>query len=212
MQVEERMAGGALEAVETERDATGLDTLHLWNGVGGADEAKRWVESHLEASRTCVAELLAVAGPRTVENTLAPYDLAGWHLRMAGSQAHVMFMVHPLAAVRDVAQNLSQAVSAEGVALSLNQDVYRALEQVDVVNEEEATRYYMERTLLGYRLAGVDRDEATRNKVRALAETSAELSMRFSRTVQDDVRRIPVEDANELRGLADGLPGPARHS
>ena len=54
-----------------------------------------------------------MSGARTVENTLAPYDNACWHLRMAGSQSGVMFMVHPLAAVRDAAQELQQAISAE---------------------------------------------------------------------------------------------------
>ena len=177
------------------------DTLHLWHGLTGPADAERWVEAHLEATRNAAAELLAVTGARTAENTLALYDRAVWHLRMAGSQAHVMFMVHPLAGVRDAAQALSQQISAEAVGLSLNQEVYRALEAVDVSAEDEATRYYMERTLLGYRLAGVDRDEATREKIRALADRSTELSMQFSRTVQDDVRRITVEDPNELDGL-----------
>lgn len=174
--------------------------LHIWSSLG-APGAEAWVQDHLRRSRACIEQLLESPGQRTVENTLRPYDRAGWHLRMAGSQAHVMFMVHPLAAVRDAAQGLAQAVSAEGVALSLNQDVYHALTAVDVSGEDDATRYYMERTLLGYRLAGVDRDEATREKVRALAERATELSMRFSRTVQDDVRRVPIGDPNELAGL-----------
>jgi thimet oligopeptidase len=186
-----------------------MDTLHLWNGGGTADTAKQWTEMHLAASREKVAELLAVEGTRTVENTLALYDKAQWHLRMAGSQTGVMFMVHPAAAVRDAAQELSQTVSAAGVELSLNQAVYRALEAIDASAEDESTRYYLERTLLGYRLAGVDRDEATREKVRALSERMTELSMSFSRTVQDDVRKISVDDPNQLLGLpADYL---ARH-
>src|SRR6202012_2207527 len=115
----------------------------------------------------------------------------------------------PAAEVRDAVQELSQTVSAAGVALSLNQEVYRALEAIDSSAEDEATRYYLERTLLSYRLSGVDRDEATREKVRTLSERMTELSMSFSRTVQDDVRKIAVDDPNELLGLpADYL---ARH-
>ena len=178
-----------------------MDTLHIWNGGGTADAAKQWTEAHLAASRTKVDELLAVKGTRTVANTLALLDKAHWHLRMAGSQTGVMFMVHPADAVRDAAQELSQTVSAAGVALSLNQAVYRALEAVDASAEDAATRYYLERTLLSYRLSGVDRDEATREKVRALSERITELSMSFSRTVQDDVRKIAVDDPNELLGL-----------
>ena len=177
------------------------DALHLWSGLSAPEDAQRWVEAHLAASREAIDALVAVEGRRTVENTLAAYDRAAWHLRMAGSQAHVMFMVHPVAGVRDAVQALSQEVSAAGVALSLNQDVYRALEAVDAGSEDEATRYYLERTLLGYRLAGVDRDEPTRDRIRALADRMTELSMQFSRTVQDDVRRITVDDPGDLQGL-----------
>jgi thimet oligopeptidase len=177
-----------------------VDELHIWNGLAGGEEAKAWVEGHLAASRARVVELLAVEGVRTVENTLAAYDRACWHLRMAGSQSGVMFMVHPVAGVRDAAQELQQVIGAEGVALSLNKGVYEALAAVDVSEEDAATRYYMERVLLGYRLSGVDKDEATRERVRALADKMTELSMTFSRTVQDDVRKIEVE-AEELRGL-----------
>jgi thimet oligopeptidase len=178
-----------------------LDDLHIWNGEPTAEVAREWTENHLSESRSQVRQLLAVTAPRTVENTLVPFDRAQWHLRMAGSQTGVMFMVHPAAPVRDAAQELAQAISAEGVALSLNRDVYQALAAVDVGSEDAATRYYMERTLLGYKLAGVDRDDATRDKVRELADRMTELSMTFSRTVQDDVRRITVDDPNDLRGL-----------
>ena len=186
---------------KTTSTTTSADMLHIWSGLDTAEEAQAWVESHLQASRDRIAELLAPGAARSTTQTLALYDLAAWHLRMAGSQAHVMFMVHPLAPVRDAAQALSQVVAAEGVKLSLNRDVYKALEALDASSEDAATKYYLERTLLGYRLAGVDRDDATREKIRELADKSTELGMRFARTVQDDVRKIEVLDPNELRGL-----------
>jgi len=178
-----------------------MDTLHLWNGPATAEAAKQWTDHHLAASREKIATLLALDSPHTVSNTLTLFDQAQWHLRMAGSQTGVMFMVHPASEVRDAVQDLSQAVSAEGVALSLNQEVYKALASIDATSEDAATQYYLERTLLGYRLSGVDRDEPTRNKVRALAERMTELSMTFARTVQDDVRQIPVDNPNDLLGL-----------
>jgi thimet oligopeptidase len=188
-------------AETTTTTTTPGDTLHIWSGLNTAEEAQAWVESHLQASRDRIAELLAARTARSTVETLALYDQAAWHLRMAGSQAHVMFMVHPLAPVRDAAQALSQLVAAEGVKLSLNRDVYQALEALDAGKEDAATKYYLERTLLSYRLAGVDRDDATREKIRELADKSTELGMRFARTVQDDVRKIDVSDPNELRGL-----------
>jgi thimet oligopeptidase len=181
------------------------DPLHIWTALASADEAKAWVEHHLAASRACIAELVAVTGARTAENTLVPYDRAGWHLRMAGSQSGVMFMVHPLAEVRDAAQQLSQVIGAESVALSLNRDVYQALAAIDVSTDatsaDAATRYYIERALLSYRLSGVDKDEPTRDRIRVLADRMTHLSMSFSRTVQDDVRKISIDNVDDLLGL-----------
>ena len=181
------------------------DPLHIWNGLSDAASANAWVEHHLAASRSCIAELLAITGPRSLDNTLVPYDRACWHLRMAGSQSGVMFMVHPLADVRDAAQQLSQVIGAESVALSLNRDVYQALVALNasVKDADSATLYYLDCALLGYRLSGVDKDEPTRNRIRSLADTMTQLSMTFSRAVQDDVRKVPVDNPDDLLGLPD---------
>ncbi len=40
-----------------------------------------------------------------------------------------------------------------------------------------ATKHYVERTLLGYRLAGVDKDQATRDRLQALHEKATRLSL-----------------------------------
>jgi thimet oligopeptidase len=185
------------------------DPLHIWTGLADADAANAWVEHHLAASRACIADLLAVTSARTVDNTLVPYDRACWHLRMAASQSGVMFMVHPLADVRDAAQQLSQVIGAESVALSLNRDVYQALATLNTsladapTSADDATLYYLDRALLGYRLSGVDKDEPTRDRIRVLADTMTQLSMTFSRAVQDDVRKISVDNPDDLLGLPD---------
>jgi len=183
------------------------DPLHIWSGLADANAANAWVEHHLAASRACIADLVAVTGPRTIDNTLVPYDRACWHLRMAGSQSGVMFMVHPLADVRDAAQQLSQVIGAESVALSLNRDVYQALAALNTsltdTTADPATLYYLDRALLSYRLSGVDKDEPTRDRIRILADTMTQLSMTFSRAVQDDVRKIPVDHPDDLLGLPD---------
>ena len=58
----------------------------------------------------------------------------------------------------------------------------------------------MERTLLGYRLAGVDKDQATRDRLQALHEKTTRLSLEFSRNIQDGAKTIEATPA-ELAGL-----------
>ncbi len=102
----------------------------------------------------------------------------------------------------------AQRVSQAGAALSLNRGVYDALASMDLSGANGATKHYVERTLLGYRLAGVDKDEATRAHLQALHEQATKHSLDFSRNIQEGAKTIEAAP-EELAGLpADYL---ARH-
>ena len=62
------------------------DPLHIWVGKLDRSTAEQWVNAHLVQERKYVDELLAVKGPRTVANTLQPYDNAQNELALSGSQ------------------------------------------------------------------------------------------------------------------------------
>jgi thimet oligopeptidase len=87
-----------------------------------------------------------------------------------------------------------------GSALSLNRAVYEALVAIDLGGASAATRHFVERTLLGYRLAGVDKDQATRDRLQALHEKATRLSLEFSRNIQEGGKTIEATEA-ELDGL-----------
>jgi thimet oligopeptidase len=178
-----------------------IDPMHAWVGLKDGAGLDNWVQWHIGEERRLVADMLAVKDARTVENTLLPFDRAEENLTLAGSQAGIMFEVHPDKAIRDKAQALVQVVSAEGASLALNQEIYHALIAIDVSRSDAATKHYMERTLLEYRLGGVDKDQATRDKVKHLQDRMTEISLKFSRNVQDDVRKVPVRHVAELDGL-----------
>jgi len=178
---------------------------HPWNpaGTGSVDVAglEAWVEDRLTRHQQAIDQLLAVEGVRTLENTLRPYDDAVAELSAAGSQTGLLDSVYPDKAIRDTAQTLTQKISQAGVQLGLNQDVYRALAAVDVAAVDEATRHYIDRTLLQYRLAGVDKDDAIRGRIKELQDKATLLSLTFGRNVQENVNRVIVEDVAELEGL-----------
>ena len=105
--------------------------------------------------------------------------------------------------MRDTAQALTQTVTQAGVALGLNQKVYQALTEIYPDSADPATRHYLERTLLQYRLAGVDKDDATRARIKELQDKATQLSLTFGRNVQEDVKTVTVENVAELEGLPD---------
>jgi thimet oligopeptidase len=176
--------------------------LHAWE-AGGATSAEAltaWVSARLTAHEAALAALLAVKEPRTPANSLRLFDVAIEHLSLAGSQAGVLNSVAADKSVRDQAQLEAQRVAQAASALSLNRAVYEALVAINLDGADPATRHYVERTLLGYRLAGVDKDQATRDLLQSLSEKATRLSLEFGRNIQEGAKTITATPA-ELDGL-----------
>jgi thimet oligopeptidase len=176
--------------------------FHAWEagGADAPDALTAWVSARMADYEAAVAALLAVEGPRTPANSLRLYDEALEQLNLAGAQACILNMVAEDKGVRDQAQTESQRVSQAGSALSLNRGVYEALAAIDIEGASPATKHFIQRTLLGYRLAGVDKDQATRDHLQALHEKATRLSLEFSRNIQEGAKTIQATP-EELEGL-----------
>jgi thimet oligopeptidase len=159
-----------------------------------------WVEERLRLHQEAI-ELVTRAPERTLETTLRAYDDALALLGLAGSQTGLMHSVYPNKEVRDTAEALLQRISQAGVELSLNREVYQALAAIDATGADAATKHYLDRTLLQYRLAGVDKDDATRARIKELQDQGTLLCLTFARNVQEGGNTVTVEDAVELEGL-----------
>jgi len=178
-----------------------LTDAPFWTGITDADSFARVQDERIARARAAIARITAVTGPRTIENTLAPYDEIVLELDTAGSQASLIENVHPDQAVRDTAERVSQQVAAVATELSLNRPVYDALAAIDLAGADPETRYYVERTLRDFRLSGVDRDEATRAQIAKLRDELVEIGQEFSRNIRSDRRSVTVKDAAQLAGL-----------
>ena len=172
---------------------------HAWDAGDTPAVLETWVNTKLKRADAAIAELLAVKGTRTVDNTLRLYDDAFCAIVDAQAEASVLYGVGATKELRDKAQALTQTSSAALTALSLNPGVYKALSGI-ATPSDPAVRHYLERTLLEYRLAGVDKNEATRAKIKALQDKITERGLAFERTVHDDVRSVSV-DKSQLDGL-----------
>jgi len=174
---------------------------HLWDKPVDPAIFEKRINEQLDLAQKSVDQLLAVEGARTIENTLAPYDNAIKALDTAGYQSYAMQIVNPDAAIRDRAQAMVQKVSAVATALALNQSLYHAIAALDVSNADSATKYYVQRTLLEFRLTGVDKDEATRARIKTLNDEITKYSTQFERNLAESQIKVVVKDPKELDGL-----------
>jgi thimet oligopeptidase len=154
----------------------------------------------LAASRASIDTLLAAKGPRTIENTLAPLDEAFHQINSAAYLAGLMEQVHPDSIFRDHATAMLTKASAAQTAIALNHEVYNALAAIDLTKADAATKYYVTRQLLEFRLAGVDKDDATRARLKKLSDQAIEEQSMFDRNISDG-QKVVEADPSELDGL-----------
>ncbi|SEB79832.1 thimet oligopeptidase [Nocardioides exalbidus] len=157
---------------------------------GSLDEARREVE----AVKTGAADEVLAAWNRA-ETAIANADaVALWA------------EVHPDAAVRDRADELSQEVQKYVTELGQDLELYAVFaglsDRLDPAALDAGATRVLEHTLRDFRRAGVDRDEATRDRLKELSEQGVRLSQDFGRNIRDDVRSIKVAP-ERLAGLPD---------
>ena len=182
-------------------NAVPVDDKPFWTNGLPASEFVGIQESRLKQAQAAIDRMLAASGKRTIENTLVPLDEAYTYLDSASQQAGLMQEVHPDKAFREAAENISQKIAAFSTDLSLNRAVYDALVAMDISKADAETKFYVEKTLRQFRLAGVDKDEATRKKIKALNDELVLIGQEFARNIREDKDKVIVNNVAELDGL-----------
>jgi thimet oligopeptidase len=152
----------------------------------------------LARAQAQVKELKALArgNPRALEL----YDELTTAVGNMAQRSGLAREVHPDAAFREAAEGCEQRLEIFSVELSQDRGVYEALQGVDSQSLDAVTSFWLGKTLREFRRAGVDRDEATRAKVRELNEALVKLGQNFGRNIRDDVRTVHATPA-ELDGV-----------
>ena len=173
----------------------------LWAAKPDVAAFEKLEAAHLAEAQRHIGVLLAAKGPRTLENTLRPFDAALEQINSANYFSTFMQQVHPDAKFRDSATEMTRKSSAAATALSLNRAVYQALGAMDLAKADAATRHFVERQLLQFRLAGVDKDDATRARLKELNDQLTEQQSMFDRNISDGQKVVTVNGLASLDGL-----------
>jgi thimet oligopeptidase len=193
-------AATAKPAAAVHKPVAASPNTPFWAGKPTAAQFKAANLARIARAKALIAQMLAVKGPRTPENTLRPYDEASNLLDMAGNQAGLMEEVHPGAALRTTAEGVTQAVAAYATEVSLNHKVYEALKSIDATAGDDETRFYLTKEMRDFRLAGVDKDDATRKQIRALRDSIVLVGQEFDRNIREGSSTFKVKP-EDLGGL-----------
>lgn len=168
--------------------------------AGTADSFLASCRSDLEDTKKRIAGLKASQSPRDAMATLQAFDTALLVGSDAINRAGLAEQVHPSKPFRDAAQVCEQEGSRVLTDISLDKDMYNVLASLDGSKLDAAGTYFFKTTLRDYHRAGVDRDDATREKIRNLQDQLVKIGQQFDENIAADVRKVQV-NASDLDGL-----------
>jgi len=176
--------------------------------VGGASERVSGPASALTAAckdaiaraRVGLDALKAMPAPRDTVTALGWYDDANAVINDLDFQAELARQSSPDAEMRKAGEECDREI--QGFATGIYQDraVYDALSGLDLTGQDGATVWWMKRDLREFRRNGVDRDDATREKVRVLNDEIVAIGQEFDRNIRGGTKTVTFTTA-ELAGL-----------
>jgi thimet oligopeptidase len=177
------------------------DQPPVWKDKPGVADFEKIENDRLAAARRAIEQIPTVASAHTIENTLVPFDEATRLLNQAFNFSELIRQVHPDAGYREHAATMTAKVSKAQTGLLLNRQVYEAMAALDISQVDPATRHYVTRQLLEFRLAGVDKDEATRAQIRKLQDQLTNDQTAFDSNISDSTGTVELTSLSELEGL-----------
>ncbi|QAY59320.1 peptidase M3 [Microbacterium protaetiae] len=170
-----------------------------------AADTLTWIGTRCDGELARAREL--AAGLRATPPTDALDVLNAWNdieiaVANAAAAASVYSQTNPDQAVRDAADQAMQRVDAFHTDLGLDRELYDIVSTVDGSGLDADASRLLARILRDFRRAGVDRDQATRERLRELAQQELLAGQEFSKNIRAGVRTIRVRP-DELAGMPD---------
>ncbi|MEC3954241.1 M3 family metallopeptidase [Nocardia sp. CDC153] len=164
-----------------------------------SDWLSGYVQERLHTAAATLAGLKAGPGGDAVA-VLGAWNDADIALRGAGSVAGLFAEVHPDSEVRTLADELAQRIDRARTDRDLDRALYDIVAATETDGLDEQALRMRAHVLRDFRRTGVDRDEATRERLREISERLVVLDQDFGRAIREDVRELRLTP-EQLAGL-----------
>ncbi|MCB9739627.1 MAG: Zn-dependent oligopeptidase [Deltaproteobacteria bacterium] len=153
-----------------------------------------------KGSREQIVALGGKTGTATRDAVLTAFNRMQTALSNAEAESSLWRSVHPDSEMRRVAESCERDVAALATALSLDRQLYEVFAALQMEGADAGTTRLVTKTLEDFKRSGVDKDEATRRRIRQLNDEIVKVGQEFSKTIIQDKRTVWV-DPKELDGL-----------
>lgn len=147
---------------------------------------KKW----LDAARSARDEVVGVEGARTVDNTLMKMNDIFIDIEHVLPFSELMANVHPDEKVRTAEEKCQQEAMKLVTEIGLDRRLFDALHAMDTGGADPLALRSRDHLLRDYRRSGVDKDDPTRAKLKAIKEEMVKVGQEFSRRVREDKKTV----------------------
>ncbi|WP_311267383.1 M3 family metallopeptidase [Sphingobium sp. WCS2017Hpa-17] len=144
--------------------------------------------------------LEARTGAAAIATDFTAYDRLALILSDGSSEMYLISETNPDEKIRAAAEACVQKLASLVTDVSLSRPIYDRLSAIPTKGLDTKTAYALNKQLVSYRLAGVDKDAATRAKVTQLQKEIVETGLLFAKNIRDDKGDIVLKP-EELKGL-----------
>ncbi len=169
-----------------------VDTAEKLAARCNSDEAK--FREHL-------ATLEAFSGTPTIDDYYVSLDSLYASISTVLNHASSLAGVHPDAELRSAGDDCEILLTKLDTDMSLSRPLFDAVGQIDATDADDATKHSLQKLLLSFRLSGVDKEPAVRERIRELNDEIATIGQEFDRNIREDVRYLELDSVEDLAGL-----------
>jgi thimet oligopeptidase len=193
-------AGASHAAVEPKSE---IDKFLATNVVTAADA--KIIDKRCKATLALAGKSRAALekrkGAASLKGDFVAFDNLSNLLESSQGEMDTIAAVSPIKDVRDAAQACISKLSEASTQISLSRPIYDRLVAIPTDTLPAPAAHVVSRSLLQFRLSGVDKDEATRKKVEALEKEITDTGLAFDRNIAEKRGEIALDSVGALEGL-----------
>ncbi len=181
-----------LPVAYTAIDIADINTAEALTGRCVAEEA---------SFRERLTTLEAYDGTPTVEDYYQSLDSLLSSIGTVASYASSLASIHPDEALRTAGDECAVLLTKLGTDISLSRPLYEAVAKIDASDADDTAKFSIEKLLLSFQIAGVDKDAATRDRIRELSEELTVIGQEWDNNIRSDTRYLELESVEDLAGM-----------
>ena len=166
-----------------------------------ADSLAQTCESEVAAMTDWLGRLEEYSGEPTVAGYLEPLNgvmVSAYNMAFA---AATLAAVSPDESVSKAGDDCTQALTRIFTDYTLSRPIYERVSRINLADADAGASRYVEKLLLSFRLAGVDRDEAARARIKELNEEITLVGQEFDNNIRESVSYMDLDTVDQLAGL-----------